>query len=108
MNVPNERSFQGLFKTCNVSLLSIPETEKNALKRPEPLSESYTGTPKNPEIFAKIISTAFFDPVSAALLLLETAVIPPPWVMIQLESFLTPLLATILQLKEQSNQRLPK
>ena len=65
-------------------------------------------TPKNPEIFAKIISTAFFDPVSAALLLLETAVIPPLWVMIQLESFLTPLLATILQLKEQSNQRLPK
>ena len=27
----------------NLSLLSIPDTEKNALKRPEPLSESYTG-----------------------------------------------------------------
>ena len=42
-NVPNERSFQGLFKNCNLSLLSIPETEKNAFKRPEPPSESYTG-----------------------------------------------------------------
>ena len=42
-NVPNERSFQGLSKTCNSSLLSIPEAEKYALKRPDPLSESYKG-----------------------------------------------------------------
>ena len=27
-------------KTCNLSLLSILEREKNALKRPEPLSKS--------------------------------------------------------------------
>ena len=40
-NVPNERKFQGLFKTCNLSLLSIAEAEKYALKRPDPLSESY-------------------------------------------------------------------
>ena len=38
------RSFQELSKTCNFSLLSIPETEeKYALKRPDPLSESYKG-----------------------------------------------------------------
>ena len=43
MNVPNGRSFQGLSKTCNLSLLSIPETEKYALKRPDPPSESYKG-----------------------------------------------------------------
>ena len=43
LNVPNERSFQGLSKICNLSLLSISETEKYALKRPDPLSESYKG-----------------------------------------------------------------
>ena len=42
-NVPNESSIQGLSKTCNLSLLSISETEKYALKRPDPLSESYKG-----------------------------------------------------------------
>ena len=42
-NVPNERSFQGLSKTGNLSLLSIPETEKYALKHPDPVSESYKG-----------------------------------------------------------------
>ena len=47
---------------------------------------------------------AFFEPVSAALVLLETAVIALMWVMIQVKAFLTPLLATILQLKEQFNQ----
>ena len=56
----------------------------------------------------KFIFSAFLEPVSAALLLLETAVIALIWVMIQLEAFLTPLLTTVLQLKEQFNQRLPK
>ena len=56
----------------------------------------------------KFVFPAFLEPVSAALLLLETAVIGLIWVMIQLEAFLTPLLVTVLQLKEQFNQRLPK
>ena len=43
----------------------------------------------------------FFEPLSAALLLLETAVIAPVWVLIKLEAFLTALLATVLQLIEQ-------
>ena len=64
--------------------------------------------PQNPEIFVKIIFPTFFGPASIALLLLETAVIALIWVMIQLKAFLTPLLATGLQLKEQINQRLPK
>ena len=55
-----------------------------------------------------IIFPALFEPVSAALLLLETAVIALIWVMIQLKAILTPLLATVLQLKEQFNQHLPK
>ena len=55
--------------------------------------------PQNPEIFVKFIFSAFLEPVSAALLLLDTAVIALIWVMIQLEAFLTPLLATALQLK---------
>ena len=52
----------------------------------------------------KIIFTAFFEPVSSALLLLETAVIALIWLMIQLKAFLALLLATVLQLKEQFNQ----
>ena len=64
--------------------------------------------PQNLGIYVKIIFPDFFKPVLAALLLLETAVIAPSWVMIQLEVYLTPLLATVLQLKEQFNQRLPK
>ena len=48
---------------------------------------------------------ALFEPVSAALLLLETAVIAVIWVMIQLKFFLTPSLATVLQLKEQYRYR---
>ena len=64
--------------------------------------------PLNPETFVKIVFPAFFEPVSAALLLSETAAIALIWVMIQLEAFLTPLLATVLQLKKQFNQRLPK
>ena len=56
----------------------------------------------------KIIFPAFSESVSAALLLLEKAVIALIWVMIQLEAFLTLLLATVLQLREQFNQRLPK
>ena len=82
--------------------------EKYALKRPDPLSESYKGKTLKSEVYVRIIFPAFFDPVSAALLLLETAVIALIWVMIQLKAFLTPLLATVLQLKEQFNQRLPK
>ena len=60
--------------------------------------------PQNPEIFVKIIFPAFLEPVSAALFLLKTAVIALIWAMIQLKAFLTPLLATVLQLKEQFNQ----
>ena len=61
--------------------------------------------PQNPESFVKIIFSAFYEPVSAAILLLETAVIALFWVMIQLKAFLTPLLATVLQLKEKSRYR---
>ena len=57
-------------------------------------------TPKNLEIF---VIPAFFEPASAALLLLETAVIVPAWEMIQLVVYLT-LLAKVLQLTEQFNQ----
>ena len=56
----------------------------------------------------EIISSTFYEPVSAAVLLPETAVISLIWVMNQLKAFLTPLLGTVLQLKEQFNQRLPK
>ena len=45
----------------------------------------------------KIIFPAFFEPNSAALLLLEMAVIALIWVMIQLKAFLTPLLAIVFQ-----------
>ena len=93
MNVPNERSFQGLSKTCNLSLLSIPDTEKNAFKRSELLSESYIGNNQEPGNCISIFP-AFVDHVSAALLLLATAAVAPVWVVIQLEAFLTPLLAT--------------
>ena len=82
-------------------------TGKYALKRPDPLSESYKGKTLKSGKFVKIVFPAFFEPVSATLLLLETAVIALFWVMIQLKAFLTPLLATVLQLKEQFNQRLP-
>ena len=61
--------------------------------------------PQNPEIFVKIIFPAFFEPVSAALLLLETVVITLVRVMIQPKVFLTLLLATVLQLKEQYRYR---
>ena len=55
-----------------------------------------------------MISPAFFESVSAALLLLETAIMVTFWVVIQLETYLTPLLATVLQLTEQFIQCLPK
>ena len=51
------------------------------------------------------IFSAFLEPASAALILLETAVIALIWLMIQLEAFLT-LLARVLQLKEQLNQQI--
>ena len=100
----NERSFQGLSKTCNLSLLSISEADNYALKRLDPLSESYKGKTLKSGKFRKFIFLAFLKPVSTALLLQETAVIALIWVMIQPEAFLTPLLATVLQLKEQGNQ----
>ena len=56
---------------------------------------------KNPETFVKSLFPAFFEPISAALLLLET-VIALSWVMIQLKASLTPLLATVLQLKKKT------
>ena len=71
--------------------------EGNALKRPEPLSESYTANNHKSHNFCKFKYPAFFEPVSAVLLLLETAVIDPGWVIIQLEDVLTPLFATVLQ-----------
>ena len=82
---------------------------KSALKRPDPhpLSECYKGRTLKSGTFCKNLFPDFLEPVSAALLLLETAVITLFWVMIQLEAFLTPLLATVLQLEEQCNQRLP-
>ena len=87
--------------------MSIPETEKNALKNPEPLSESYTENTQKCGNFFIFISPAFSEPVSTVLLLLETAAIAPFWAMIQLEAFLSPLLATVLLLTEQFNQCLP-
>ena len=61
-NVPNERSFQGLLKTCNLSLLSVPEAEKNGLKRPKPLSESYTGNSKKFFVYSYIrLSLSLFQ-----------------------------------------------
>ena len=51
------------------------------------------------------IFSAFLEPVSAVLLQLQTAVIALIWVMIQLKAFLTPLLATVLQLKEKYRYR---
>ena len=101
MDVPNESSFQGLFKMCTLSLRSIPETEKNTLKLPESLSENYTGNTLKSGNFCNFISPLFFEPDSAALLLPETAVIAN-WVIILVEAFLTPLLATVLELAEQS------
>ena len=59
---------------------------------------------QKPGNFCLFISPAFFDPFSAALKLLQTAVIGPVWVTIQHVAFLTPLLATVLQLIEQFNQ----
>ena len=64
-------------KTCNLSLLSIPETEENGLKRPTPLSESYTGNTKKTGFFLLTHIFSFFEPVSAALLLLEMVAIVP-------------------------------
>ena len=65
------------------------------------------GTLRNPDIAFKLISPALFETVSAALLLLEMEVIAQVWVMPQLEAYMTPLLATVLQLIEQFNVWLP-
>ena len=78
-------------------------TRKNMLSNVQSRYRKVTQeTPKNPESFMKFISPAFFEPFSADLLLLKTAVIALIWVMIQLETFLTQffnltLLATVLQ-----------
>ena len=61
--------------------------------------------PQNPEILVIIIFPVFSEHVSAALLLLETAVIALIWVIIQLKAFLAPLLVTLLQLKEKFRYR---
>ena len=85
------------------------QRRRNMLSNVQTHSRKVTkGRPKYQEIFVKLIFSAFLEPVSAALLLLETAVIALIWVMILLEAFLTPSLATVLQLKEQFKQRLPK
>ena len=66
------------------------------------------GTIINQVNFLDFIAPAFFEQVSAILLILGTAFIATVWVMIQLEVFLTPWLATVLQLIEQFNHCLPK
>ena len=66
------------------------------------------GTICNQEKFCIFVSPAFIKSVSAALLLLETVVTVTVWVKIQLEAFLTPLLATVLQLIEHFIQCLTK
>ena len=76
--------------------------EKYALKRPNPLSESYKGKTLKSWNLCKIHISSFLWACLAALLLLETAVIALFWVMIQLKAYLTPLLATVLQLKKKS------
>ena len=68
------------------------------------VSESYTGNTNKSGSFCKLKSPAFFEPVSAALLLLETAVMVTVWLMNLLEAFPAPLLETVLQLIEQYNQ----
>ena len=50
-NVSKESSFQGLLKTCNLSLLSIQDTEKNV---PSHYLKVTQGTLRNPEIFVNI------------------------------------------------------
>ena len=76
----------------NLSPLSIPETEENALKRSQSLSESHTENTKKSGSFCKFISPAVFEPVSAAQLLVLKR----------------QLLAIVLQVIEQFNQRIPK
>ena len=90
------------FKGFSKLVLSI-SFDSNALKRPEPLSESYTENTKKSGNFCKFRIPAFFEPVSAARSLLETSVIAPVLVIIQHEAFLTLLLVTGLQLIEQYN-----
>ena len=67
-NVPNERSFQGLSKTYNLSLLSFSETEKYALKGPDPLSESYKGKTLKSGIFSKIHIFSFLKACFSSLI----------------------------------------
>ena len=67
-NVPNERSFQGLSQTCNLSLLSISETEKYALKRPDPLSESYKGKTLKSGNFCKFHIISFLTACFSSLI----------------------------------------
>ena len=65
---PNESSFQGLSKTCNLSLLSISETEKYALKRPDPLSESYKGKTLKSGNFCKFHIISFLRACFSSLI----------------------------------------
>ena len=51
------------------------QRRENGLKRPKPLSESYTGNTKKSGTFLNIMSPSFFEPVSAAVLLQEMVVI---------------------------------
>ena len=67
-NVPNERSFQGLSKTCNLSLLSISETEECALKCPEPLSEIYQGKTLKSGTFCEIHNSSFLRECLSSLI----------------------------------------
>ena len=59
---------KGLSKTCNLSLLSISETEKYALKRPDPLSESYKGKTLKSGIFCKIHIFSFLRACFSSLI----------------------------------------
>ena len=87
-NVPNESSFRGLLKTCN--LFIITTVTSRGAKKCSQTSRATIGKVQREQLnFCNFLSLAFFQPVSAALLLLETAVIAPVWLVIQLGAFLT-------------------
>ena len=72
--------------------------------------ESYKGKTLKSEIFVIIIFPAFFEPTcfSSFIAARNGGYIALIWIIIQLKAFLTPLLATVSQLKEQFDQRLLK
>ena len=73
--------------------MPITETEKNGLKCPKPLSESYTGNTKKSGNICKIISPSFFELLSAASLGNDAV-----------RGFSDDVVATVLKLIEEINQ----